>query len=261
MKHLDRADYESILNEVKRLMNKEDALVDVDTIKQFCSEYFYQVPARSILKYIRFDMIGMQLLRLLLKTDYTITRPLTIYATSYGAKCKVTLVKNPMLSDLKNYPFFMSDVFGTVDNYAVIDSLESVREGAGRTLLETVLSVLGDMPVVIQAGYLYSGDYDSIAYSDELKYVPEELAQIYKSFGFVDINYYFGNYEDSIIMMRCPDASKLTASAHAFPMRIASILGNMKSDKSIKDVLDMLPDSAAELDNEALTEAVKTAVE
>lgn len=200
MKHLDNADYDSITYELRVLLGKEDEEVEHLSASKFCDEHFPGISPRLVLKNIRFNRAGLKLVKFIMKQEYTVTKPITVYSESGCARCKVTLVKNPELVDLEGKSFFMKDLCGLINEYAIIDGLESMDEGHGIRLLNDVVSTLGDMPIFIQAGYLYIGDYNSLDYSKELFNLPEELAAMYQKFGFKNVNEFVGNYEDSIMM-------------------------------------------------------------
>lgn len=111
----------------------------------------------------------------------------------------------------------MKDLLGKLDEYIVVDGLESISSGAGIKLLRTVVDYFNGTPIVLQAGFLYSGDYDSLEYSKELYHLPEELAALYSREGFIDVNSSVGGYEDSIIMINYNNAGQDVVSKIGVP--------------------------------------------
>ena len=200
MKHLLEADYDSIRHELWEYTNTPTDMESYIDPKKFCETYYAGANPRIVLKAIRFNLTGLDVLRFMLTQEYTITNPIEVYSDDMDARCKVILVKNPTEEALKQRPFYMKDLYGVIDEYAVIDGLESLENGAGMKFLESVLKLFPMMPVIIQAGFLYYGDYESTRYSTELINIPEELAARYEKLGFKNVNNYVGNYEDSIIM-------------------------------------------------------------
>lgn len=198
---LNAADELSIAFEIQQRIVAPKAALGLEVGAAFCAKCFPAETPRSVLKQIRFDRAGLQLIEFLIGGSYVLTTPITVYSNNGKARCTVRLVHSPGAEDLNCSPMFMRELRGVLNEYAVIDGLESMSYAAGRLLLRNVLKLLGDTPVVIQAGYLYYGDYDT----EELRQLPEKLASFYEEEGFVNVNDWLCHYEDCIIMIHCTD--------------------------------------------------------
>ncbi len=171
--------------------------------KEFCEMFFPQNLPRFILKNLRFDRCGLQLLQYFIKKNCAYTHNIKVYNMALTARCGVQIINDPDRSKLRNEQFYKGDLLEYCKNYVVIDGFESISNGSGKALLNKIINTVGDIPIVLQAGYLYIGDYECADKSQQLYYIPEELANMYGKLGFVDINGRIGCYNDSIVMIRC----------------------------------------------------------
>lgn len=206
MRNLEMANIHSIAFELQKLVAVPKVTYGESVGKLFCDVFEHNVSTRRVLKALRFNKTGLIVAGFLSTQDIRITKPIPVYSRDGDARCKVMVVKNPTEEDLSNYPFYMKDLLGKADEYIVVDDLESISKGAGIKLLRTVVDYFNGTPIVLQAGFLYSGDYDSLQYSKELYHLPEELAALYSREGFINVNSSIGNYEDSIIMINYNNA-------------------------------------------------------
>ena len=96
------------------------------------------------------------------------------------------------------FPFYVQDASGHFDKFVVLDNLYSFANGAGLKLLQSA-QALG-LPILIQAGYTFSAEYERAAQENDW-FVLDHLIDYYKHAGFEDVNDRIGNYEDSVIML------------------------------------------------------------
>lgn len=129
----------------------------------------------------------------------------TIMYLSDRALCNLHIAIKPW--ELSHANFHIRDYFEEYPNekYVVeLDGLESLEKGEGKALVREALYVMGDIPVLVQAGFLHYGDYEC----DEGMERVERLAKFYESFGFENVNDTIGCYEESIMMLAHKDKIK-----------------------------------------------------
>ena len=202
----EKADYISIGQHIAHAIGENNWNHDIleDLGRDFYETLALDASPRMLLKQLRFNKLGHELLECALQTIHgTVSNPILI--SENGARCIVTVVDTDKPELLKGRPFYMADALAYFNKYIVIDGLESMEEGAGLKLLKRILDLAGDIPVFIQAGYLYYGEYEMIDSDSDCYSLPERLANYYKNVGFKDVNEHIGGYEDSIIMLHCTD--------------------------------------------------------
>lgn len=133
------------------------------------------------------------------KTDETIISKQTELRCP-GAVCTITLYKNLTATPDRKLPFYAVDFTSYCSTFITIDRLESIAPGAGRSLINQVIHMV-DVPILIQAGFLYYGDYEIEARDNIDSEVLDKLVPYYESIGFKNINDIVGNYEDSVVML------------------------------------------------------------
>lgn len=116
--------------------------------------------------------------------------------TNSSATCSLKLYKNPQ--GITHEPFYVTDVLGYCKEFVVLDGLESMQPYAGQSLVKSVIALI-DVPILLQAGYLYYGDY--VLETDKNNPKIERLAEMYESLGFHRLNEKVGEYEDAISLM------------------------------------------------------------
>lgn len=116
------------------------------------------------------------------------------------AQCKVKVFYRAKSQGFENEPAYVREINSFTDSFMVIDCLESMSRGAGMSLLRAVINSFTYETIVIQAGYLYFGDYIMNEYSAKLHTIPGELCSMYEGEGFVNINKYIGQYENSVMV-------------------------------------------------------------
>ena len=202
----ERADYISIGQHIAHAIGEDtwsNAILECEG-EDFHRTISPNVSPRMLLKQLHFNMLGYELLeRALVMIRGTVSKPILI--SENGAHCMVTVVDTDNPELLKGRPFYMADALAYFNKYIVIDGLESMEKGAGLKLLKRILDLAGDIPVFIQAGYLYYGECEMIDSDSDCYSLPECLADYYKNVGFKDVNEHIGGYEDSIIMLHCTD--------------------------------------------------------
>lgn len=132
--------------------------------------------------------------------------------------------------DTKKDPLYVVDMFEYSNAFIVIDSI--VRDplygtipNAGAEVLDELCIKFTDFPILVQVGYLLSGDYNR-ANDEQDSIVIDKLVKFYSKCKFTDVNEQIGNYTDSVIMLRDNKAklgidsnsqnSKATSSITAF---------------------------------------------
>lgn len=122
--------------------------------------------------------------------------------------CKVRLFKNVKDVDRKSEPFYVQDFFGYCNTFVVLDGFMSYGYWEGRYMLKSLLDKF-NVPVLIQAGFLFYGDYEVEARDNVDSGILDKLEKYYKEIGFKNVNSIIGNYEDSIIMLYDPTGKAL----------------------------------------------------
>lgn len=128
-----------------------------------------------------------------------------IDVTSDFAKCKVRYIICSKLSDIEHESFMVQDASEYLNSFIQVESLISISRGAGLQLLNRIYKKFTDVPILINAGYLYYGDYECINESSECYNLLDKLVKYYETAGFKDVNKYIGNYEESCVMILCND--------------------------------------------------------
>lgn len=203
MRHLDSADYSSIQLEIDRITGKRN--VDNGMAVDFCKELTNLSNPRYVLKQIRFNKLGMALVSFLIDRVTGITEPIEVYNSDNTARLSIIIVDSPKEKDFSHKPVYVREVSTILDKFVVIAYFESMDDKAGKKLLESVLNILKDVPVVVQAGYLYYGDEKSLEECNDLIYNLQDLRNLYSDFGFRNINQYVGNYQYGSVMINCSD--------------------------------------------------------
>lgn len=149
-----------------------------------------------------FDQAGRLMLILFLlqydKIDRCCTKFVELRTTS--AVCKIRLFKNVTEVDRKSEPFYVQDFVGRCNTFVVLDGLQSCRRDAGKDLIQRIQTCI-KVPILIQAGFLYYGDYEVEAREMVDSGILDSLEKFYKDLNFVNVNERVGQYEDSIIML------------------------------------------------------------
>lgn len=222
----EKADYISIGQHIAHTIGEHAWSNDIleDLGKDFYDTLALDASPRMLLKQLRFNGLGYELLECALQTIRgTVSMPILI--SENGAHCIVTVVDTDNPELLKGRPLYMADAVAYFNKYIVIDGLESMEKGAGLKLLKSILDLAGDIPVFIQVGYLYYGEYEMIDSDPNCYSLPERLAGYYENVGFKNVNEHIGNYEDSIIMLRCTDQdyTKFMDTLHKRTAKIENI--------------------------------------
>lgn len=74
--------------------------------------------------------------------------------------------------------------------------------GTGLEHLRKFCKCLTGLPIMAEAGYLFSGDYDKAYDGDkEALALPDKLAEYYAKAGFINVNESIGNYEEKVVIV------------------------------------------------------------
>lgn len=221
-----KADYLTIgkkLADTLSLIDDNDYLEKLG--KDFCE--FVNYDARRVLKWLNFDTLGLQVLRFGMERE-DVKNSKTILIRSNESQVKARII-NGYLGDSEHEPFFIQDMFCICKDFIVLDGLESMSAGAAKRQLEEVLSYI-NIPVIIQAGYLYYGDYETVDECKESYDLLDKLCEYYKGIGFVDVNKYIGCYDESVIMLKANpefiNKVMYRSASDAFNEAIALMSGN-----------------------------------
>lgn len=175
----------------------------------FC-EWAGETDPRKVLKMIRFDLLGAEIISygLKMKDNIMNTGLITVRSNDGKARLKAKVISG-VLGD--NEPLYVHDTFACIsERFVVIDLLESMECGAGERLLgdfvKTVEKV-GGCPVVIQAGWVYYGDYcmGRVMHEEHIRSV---LPSYYEKFGFENLNDFFGYNESTIMVLNKESGDK-----------------------------------------------------
>lgn len=166
--------------------------------KDFCDFVEIENP-RHVFKMLRFDLLGLPVLSFGFNTGVAMdTKKISIRSEDGKAMAQARLVRGK-LNDRDREPLFVLETFGEIsDRFVLVDLLESMSENAGSNLLNDIVYVFNrrttKVPILIQAGWLYFGDYyQGID-------VKTRLVKFYEKLGFENLNGKF-SYSDSVIMM------------------------------------------------------------
>lgn len=143
----------------------------------------------------------LAVINFLLTTDLVhefISKPITVHC--YVAKCTVQVCRE-YNGEHKIYdPFYIEDFSRFSSTFLAIDELSSVQEGAGAFVLKKVLESVS-VPVILEAGYLYYGDYCKAIDEDDMLSGLQELVKYYEDLGFRNVNDQIGHNCGSITML------------------------------------------------------------
>lgn len=128
-----------------------------------------------------------------------------IDVSSDFAKCKIRYVISDKLEDMSHESFMVRDATMYLSSFLQIESLISISHGSGLQLLERICKQFKDIPILINAGYLYYGDYECIDESEECYNLLDKLVRYYTNVGFRDINAFIGDCEESRVMILCDE--------------------------------------------------------
>lgn len=127
------------------------------------------------------------------------TQPITFIKN--GAKCSVRLFKGVKSEDCVGELFLVKDFSYYCDTFMLIDNVQSMSPNAGKALMEEILQYFNDIPILVQAGFLYYGDYEI---ADEFfRDFLDHIVKFYEGLGFVNVNNKIGSYEESVAMLHC----------------------------------------------------------
>lgn len=147
-----------------------------------------------------FTPSGVEYLIKFFRDNYKLSLKITGSFVSDGAFIVFTYYDKPVFNKKKD-AFFLQDVATVFDQYIVINSIVSpCGNGNGQKALKSLLEKYYTIPVVLQAGFLLSGDYEYYCDTGSFDYV-NKLVQIYERLGFINVNDKIGNYEESYIMI------------------------------------------------------------
>lgn len=137
----------------------------------------------------------------LLTTDLLhefISKPISV--NCYAAVCTVQVCRE-YNGEHKIYDLFYIEDFSRFSStFLAIDELYSVQEGAGAFVLRQILESV-NVPVLLQAGYLYYGDYCRACNEDDMLSDLQELVKYYEDLGFRNVNDQIGHNCESITML------------------------------------------------------------
>lgn len=127
--------------------------------------------------------------------DLVYTEPIRLQ-NSPSAFCDVRLY-DPIAENLiiSRHGAWIADTFALChDRFAVITRLESRNHGYAKKLLPDVLYHLENLPVFLQAGYLYKGEAEL-----NLSHRINKLVKYYESHGFINVNHLYGCNQSVIL--------------------------------------------------------------
>lgn len=153
----------------------------------------------ELLKQLAFCERGLDVLEFALNNIHRIKRTSVVHVNDEcDAKCVFVIYNNP---DLKGEPFMVRDLVPYADKFVLLSGLESRSPGAGEDLaIITIQRVGGRVPILIQAGCEYAGDY-LMAQTETIN----RNKKLYESLGYRDVNDVIGCYENSVVMLHCDD--------------------------------------------------------
>lgn len=158
-----------------------------------------QLPDRQYILEL-FTPTGVEHLIKFFRDNYKLSLKITGSFACDGAFIVFTYYSKPIF-DKKKDSFFLQDTASVFDKYIVINSIVSpCGNGNGQKALKSFLEKYYTIPVVLQAGFLLSGDYEYYRDTGSFDYV-NKLVQIYERLGFINVNDKIGQYEESYIMI------------------------------------------------------------
>ena len=144
---------------------------------------------------------GIQYLIKFFNESYDLSVCIDNSYSNYDSYLVYTYYNNPILNE-KTTSIFLQDVTTIFDKYIVIHSLVSPYSNNknGQRALKAFLNLFHGIPIIIQAGFLFSGDHDYYYDTSSFDYV-DNLVKMYEGLGFVNVNDKIGQYEESVIMI------------------------------------------------------------
>lgn len=184
------------LSDILMLENDDSFFEEIG--KDFCT-FIKDKNSRRVLKKLNFDLLGMEILFFgLERKDVKNTKMFLVRGNKSQFKARII---NGKLGDINNEPFFIRDMFEICNHFIEIDGVESMSVNASKNQLNWILKQI-DVPVIIQAGYLYYGDYVTSDKCKEFYERLDKLCDFYKEIGFIDVNKWIGCYDESKIMLK-----------------------------------------------------------
>ena len=151
-----------------------------------------------LIKQVTFLERGLDILDFALCSidKYRKSKPIMIMED--GAKC-MAIVYNDIISE--SDPLMVRDLMEHARQFVLLYGVESRRPGAGEALVRKVIGRAdGRVPILLQAGCEYAGDY----FTRQTRTVRKNKA-FYEAFGFRDVNDKIGDYGNSVVMVYCDD--------------------------------------------------------
>lgn len=168
----------------------------------------YRIPGDEVyreMKHIMFEGSvnhNFRVLDFVLKTPTSSpvkTPPITFIKD--GAKCSVRLFKGVKSEGCVGELFLVEDFSYYFDTFMLIDNVQSTSPNAGKALMKEILEHFNDIAILVQAGFLYYGDYE-MSYENFDEFL-DKVVKFYEELGFVNVNAKIGAYEESVAMLRC----------------------------------------------------------
>lgn len=104
--------------------------------------------------------------------------------------------------------YFAAGINKYLDNFIIIETIVSVKgSGAGSKALSSFLKEFNGIPIVVQAGFLFLGDYEFYKENNDRTPI-DNLVSFYQKAGFIDINEEIGSYQDSVILINLNGAAQ-----------------------------------------------------
>lgn len=153
--------------------------------------------AHTTMKLVRHGHYNMAIIRYALsRTDLSLTKyiPIRIKNAEVKAKLVHNVYRNPIPDDVSGY---IHDFSRYCKNFVIMDGLESWEKGAGETVLLSALQAVRSAPAIIEAGYLYAGDY----FTGNRSKI-DRLVKYYETLGFENVNDNIGQCSNSVVMLK-----------------------------------------------------------
>lgn len=163
--------------------------------RSFC-EFIKDKNPRRVLKKMNFDLLGMEIFFFGLEIE-EVKDTKMILIRKDKAQFKVKIINGKLLNS-NNEPFYIKDMFQLCHHFIVIDNVESMGINACKNLMNWVLRQI-NIPILLQAGYLYYGEYETKNSSSN---IIKNLIHFYENLGFVNVNNYIGCYNESRVMLK-----------------------------------------------------------
>lgn len=132
-----------------------------------------------------------------------VTKPLKLTNAQGKVYATVRFFKKPSEEFLKTEAFYIKDFSGYADSFMCLESLVSLESRKGKAFLQKILSTV-NVPVILQAGFLFYGDYAIWESGVDLDSI-EKLTKFYEDLGFTNVNSLIGGYENSNVMLYSKD--------------------------------------------------------